>query len=153
MANVLVAEVYPRACGGTPRTSPWCLRYDRGLSPRLRGNPRTDPWLLLLRTGLSPRLRGNLINGTVTSVSMRMRSIPAPAGEPQSIVSGFPVVVYGSIPAPAGEPGGTYRLDHIDLNEVYPRACGGTTGDKPQFSGVRYGSIPAPAGEPRICSK
>ena len=91
--------------------------------------------------GLSPRLRGNL----VSSASMVLPS--------------------GSIPAPAGEPKVGFGFREGD--EVYPRACGGTsasvavtgapTGLSPRLRGnheVRLdrrgkcGSIPAPAGEP-----
>ena len=72
----------------------------------------------------------------------------------------------GSIPAPAGEPDGVVARGLVD--EVYPRACGGTSlslcslslssGLSPRLRGnpalpVRWsgppGSIPAPAGEPQ----
>ena len=111
--------VYPRACGGTDG-----IRRRRiaggGLSPRVRGNPFSDD-----------------------SIWLRIRSIPARAGEPQS----RGVASWNS--------------------EVYPRACGGTS-QSPVFhydvdglsprvrgnplvavgSGLRSGSIPARAGEP-----
>ena len=114
-------RVYPRACGGTG--------YLIGVHPR--------------GCGLSPRLRGNRRWGPVTSA--RLRSIPAPAGEPPC----------GPIVPP--------------FREVYPRACGGTTnspllwvtmeGLSPRLRGnppaalaasFALGSIPAPAGEPHI---
>ena len=72
--------VYPRACGGTKRSSSVPMR-SWGLSPRLRGNPLRLP---------RRRTAG--------------RSIPAPAGEPPSSrTSSSDTMVYGS-PAPAGEP-------------------------------------------------
>ncbi len=111
--------VYPRACGGTlvRLTS---VRVDHGLSPRLRGN-------LLLQQFLE--------------------------------------LCYGSIPAPAGEPDSLNKGPAVDM--VYPRACGGTV-QWPQIDVVVVGlsprlrgnhvlarthnedprSIPAPAGEP-----
>ena len=70
--------VYPRVCGGTHGGLPlW--PYSNGLSPRMRGN-----------------------QAAMQAGSVRMRSIPAYAGEP---------------PAP---PGG------VGLCAVYPRVCGGT---------------------------
>ena len=112
-------EVYPRVCGGTYTESVTMLRL-RGLSPRVRGNPQRQ-WLCQ--------------SGT--------RSIPACAGEPQSI--------HGDRPPPV----------------VYPRVCGGTCiiskasglgrGLSPRVRGnlaaaevgdAPVGSIPACAGEP-----
>ena len=115
-------RVYPRACGGTLRHHVEISRRV-GLSPRLRGNQRLIPLAL-----------------------ERERSIPAPAGEPCTVVILYPSVT------------------------VYPRACGGTRqyrfadsthsqGLSPRLRGnpiVRRfadwarigGSIPAPAGEP-----
>ena len=74
------AVVYPRVCGGTA-SARFRDAYRHGLSPRVRGNP--------LSRGCRPGL---------------LRSIPACAGEPQSI-----------IPA-------------TGLRQVYPRVCGGTNG-------------------------
>ena len=109
--------VYPRACGGT-EFQVEDPDGDLGLSPRLRGN---HAFLLVAVLGV--------------------RSIPAPAGEPQSDMSPhIPPLVYPracggevrssyvlpcrSIPAPAGEPPGmTHRRPKTT---VYPRACGGT---------------------------
>ena len=71
-------RVYPRACGGTPR----------GVGSGCGC------------TGLSPRLRGN--HEGVLRLAGSLRSIPAPAGEPDvREVPQFP-------------------------QQVYPRACGGT---------------------------
>ena len=132
--------VYPRACGGTPKTRPAPV-MPPGLSPRVRGNPSPEE-----------------------QVDARDRSIPARAGEPCSAsLSPASPTVYpracggtrlprwryarqwglsprvrgnqdappvvqaedGSIPARAGEPplGWRPRLS----TGVYPRACGGTT--------------------------
>ena len=112
-------RVYPRVCGGT----------------RQQRATRMRPW------GLSPRVRGN--RRTANTPRCRNRSIPACAGEPDTLI-------YQT-------PGG----------EVYPRVCGGTLYHKE--SGYKYrglsprvrgnpldldlapntvGSIPACAGEP-----
>ena len=91
--------------------------------------------------GLSPRMRGNHIRIAACRVG------------------------FGSIPAHAGEPLTEQFVEHLD--EVYPRACGGTfyinflrspcTGLSPRMRGNRFvdrfhvmrpGSIPAHAGEP-----
>ena len=112
-------QVYPRVCGGTRWRGAFPHRRE-GLSPRVRGNPR---W-----------------NGGGASL---VRSIPACAGEPFSLVS--------SCASP----------------RVYPRVCGGTPGGpgrappawglSPRVRGNRVpkpregditGSIPACAGEP-----
>ena len=112
-------RVYPRVCGGTNG----CLRW--GYCP----------------PGLSPRMRGNLVSPPTPPHPIR--SIPAYAGEPRSMMR--------RTPAPA----------------VYPRVCGGTygrqsqtdrvTGLSPRMRGNRQlwdcrrsacRSIPAYAGEP-----
>ena len=132
-------KVYPRVCGGTEITQN-LLRYDKGLSPRVRGNLQGD------RYGKA-----------------NQRSIPACAGEPvppaqqKAVAEVYPRVCGGtwallvegvaawglsprvrgnlrrnrhahhwqrSIPACAGEPdpaGGGRRWEW-----VYPRVCGGT---------------------------
>ena len=51
------ATVYPRACGGTSRTSS-PLVYVMGLSPRLRGN-LSEGRIHARHYGSIPRLRGN----------------------------------------------------------------------------------------------
>ena len=111
--------VYPRVCGGTA-TATAVEIGGRGLSPRVRGNPTP-----------------------MTVPTLRPRSIPACAGEPEDITRYH-------------KPG-----------EVYPRVCGGTSPDcnasekyqglSPRVRGNRRlcpqtdaprGSIPACAGEP-----
>ena len=114
-------QVYPRVCGGTVQNS--AQRLDvQGLSPRVRGNP--GPW---------------------HNPGIRLRSIPACAGEPCAPSS-------GTMP-----------------NWVYPRVCGGTFprprrvlthgGLSPRVRGnlpsalaitLSIRSIPACAGEPYI---
>ena len=112
-------RVYPRVCGGTI-----CTRKPR-----------------LTSLGLSPRVRGNLVEWAQKMV--RVRSIPACAGEPKS------------------------KAATTDTFGVYPRVCGGTrsprlgrnhlVGLSPRVRGnlpraCRFcppdGSIPACAGEP-----
>ena len=110
--------VYPRACGGTscPSAPPPCCP---GLSPRLRGNRKHGP----------------------TSTA-RLRSIPAPAGEPleggdcEAVIRVYPRACGGtaSLPSiqrqskglspPAGEP--PFSSGQCASTKVYPRACGGT---------------------------
>ena len=132
-------RVYPRVCGGTGIIS-YCMTWNRGLSPRVRGNPR------------------------IFSAALRFwRSIPACAGEPrptwwaarpikvyprvcggtdakmrrESAFKGLSPRVRGnrpahrlwrapqrSIPACAGEPQNSpFRGGR---SAVYPRVCGGT---------------------------
>ena len=173
-------QVYPRVCGGTGPTTP-AGRPAGGLSPRMRGNPlggigrgyiagsipayageprcigrwtdyrqvyprvcggtRCSTIYHLTIVGLSPRMRGN--PAAVTLLCVAIGSIPAYAGEPPSPIFD---------PAPV---------------QVYPRVCGGTTGEsvgRPERRGLsprmrgnqrhyqpisaRVGSIPAYAGEP-----
>ena len=92
--------VYPRVCGGTDGSG--CNAAGaQGLSPRVRGNRR-------------------LIGSSTSS----MRSIPACAGEPLTIVK-----------------------RNLSV-KVYPRVCGGTPRSNPPQR-VTTRSIPACAGEPR----
>ena len=79
MVSCIRPPVYPRVCGGTTITAA-VTRGDAGLSPRVRGNP------VAVNVG-----------------ALRIRSIPACAGEPPF----------------AAVPGNARR--------VYPRVCGGTT--------------------------
>ena len=75
--------VYPRACGGTDCFSRGQMSRRPGLSPRLRGNPA---WAAIRARahvqGLSPRLRGNRTCWPPMRQLVKLRSIPAPAGEP-----------------------------------------------------------------------
>ena len=136
---LVLAEVYPRVCGGTS--------YSRDIDS--------------LRGGLSPRVRGNLLQPALTL--SHPGSIPACAGEPPTGTwSRFHDRVYprvcggtitgavfaapakglsprvrgnhnrrglcgpgqGSIPACAGEP--CWRACSTNSKRVYPRVCGGT---------------------------
>ena len=138
-ALTAVRKVYPRVCGGTPRSM----------------GPTTPA------KGLSPRMRGN--RGCGNGVGLASRSIPAYAGEPidhlahvdaarvyPRVCGGTPYLLAtpaavrglsprmrgnhlagvdfggggGSIPAYAGEPR-QFRTVHRDCG-VYPRVCGGT---------------------------
>ena len=113
------SPVYPRGCGGTGRNGRRRAGV-RGLSPRVRGNPSRGRLLLL-----------------------RLRSIPAGAGEPQTPMS------------------------RSSNSSVYPRGCGGTrvalalrcplaglsprvrgNPDEVDAVGQQERSIPAGAGEP-----
>ena len=121
LAEIRNDRVYPRACGGTA----------------------VGTFADVEAVGLSPRLRGNRIRALPNV--WHLRSIPAPAGEPQEC--------------------GATKL----FTKVYPRACGGTAagrlsfelqnGLSPRLRGnlsvmdkamVSLGSIPAPAGEPQL---
>ena len=131
--------VYPRACGG-PREE-GAGRTAMGVYPRACGGTGYKCPHPPGGVGLSPRVRGN------------------PIGVAASIVGN------GSIPARAGEPGNVSAMGRIV--PVYPRACGGTSGNlrgsmgvlglSPRVRGNQYNStrhrpiarsIPARAGEP-----
>ena len=114
-----LARVYPRACGGTP-SDPGGPAIPGGLSPRMRGTSRLVRESSHIK-GLSPRMRGNRCwtDGSV--------------------------YLCGSIPAHAGEP--NHAVGNRGSLWVYPRACGGTSGDLLQ-STADWGLSPAHAGEP-----
>ena len=145
-----IPRVYPRACGGTVRTSEPPFRKT-GLSPRVRGNPGLAPAACRhqgsiparagepvealrtsLHTGVYPRACGGTVREIRVSqadqgLSPRVRGNQVPEAV---LASGR-----GSIPARAGEP-----LIHATVSEnvgVYPRACGGT------FSDRRFCKFPA----------
>ena len=118
-----IHKVYPRVCGGT-------------------GGRRCAG---AASNGLSPRVRGNRVDKPRSA--LRIRSIPACAGEPG------------------------YRAQTPDRASVYPRVCGGTaatgktghipSGLSPRVRGNRLcnqlplhhsRSIPACAGEPTGCA-
>ena len=116
-----VPGVYPRECGGTTScTAP---------------NVST--------TGLSPRVRGNL--SEAVEARLRVRSIPASAGEPAQDVQGT-----GGRPVYPRECGGTAeartRLGHI--HGLSPRVRGNLFLAVDRLS--RQRSIPASAGEPTL---
>ena len=118
-----LSGVYPRACGGT-RSGYWALCNAAGLSPRLRGNRR-------LRRRSAPKVR----------------SIPAPAGEPHG-QGGEPADGQVYPRACGGTDGCTYRLK--PCTGLSPRLRGNLAGGPPRPPPVR--SIPAPAGEPSCFS-
>ena len=173
-------KVYPRVCGGTAPElrGP---RRDPGLSPRVRGNPRSLRLAPYRRGSIPacageppappgwpgsyrvyPRVcggiwRGGRWEGGVKGLSPRVRGNRR--GSPRSSPW------RGSIPACAGEPVCCRILEQVQ--QVYPRVCGGTvthpsstsppTGLSPRVRGNRRhaarhtgsrGSIPACAGEP-----
>ena len=118
-ATPVWCQVYPRVCGGTddidgaddlPQGSiPACagepqrsgrLNGASGVYPRVCGGTGREGTQLPVAPGLSPRVRGN--PSPLCSCAARVRSIPACAGEPGTLLRG-------------GRP---YR--------VYPRVCGGT---------------------------
>ena len=160
------ARVYPRACGGTSPAARLTLRQS-GLSPRLRGTA-SRPTSSRIRIGLSPRCGGTHRANTWAScppgLSPRLRG--------NRMESDRRPGWNRSIPAPAGEP---ESLDfHVRDDGVYPRACGGTgkvrcspllycglsprlrgNPERPDLHPHRQRSIPAPAGEPGplSCSK
>ena len=172
--------VYPRVCGGTQRQRTHRRRRS-GLSPRMRGNRGARPpygWIL----GSIPAYAGEPYAGI--GVSSRYQVYPRVCGgtRPHSRptwrncglsprMRGNPGLgaggraPYRSIPAYAGEPL-SYR-QKCENSAVYPRVCGGTLQDEPQFFSPRglsprmrgnhkpygrvppnAGSIPAYAGEP-----
>ena len=109
--------------------------------PRVCGGTRSTRSRMSPMKGLSPRVRGNLVKGWFGGKASR--SIPACAGEPS-------------------RPSGSF-----ERSSVYPRVCGGTTGQSgaihiggglsprvrgnPKREEARsklVGSIPACAGEP-----
>ena len=128
------------ACAGEPHQSPEA-GYRMRVYPRVCGGTRRLAVRVQRVHGLSPRVRGN--QGTSPASCVRIRSIPACAGEP------------------IGD-----RRQCIFVT-VYPRVCGGTTAQPPPLPAagslsprVRgnhaarlralcgLGSIPACAGEP-----
>ena len=176
--------VYPRVCGGTGHCQR-CGALVSGLSPRMRGNRvlrqtvvtysgsipayAGEPRALVELIGYEPvypRVCGGtpFISRTASAgrgLSPRMRGNPPAYPKSNGIT--------GSIPAYAGEP--HYHTAGVDLGQVYPRVCGGTSytatsilissGLSPRMRGNRQGgliptrrigSIPAYAGEPQTAA-
>ena len=106
--KISTVRVYPRVCGGTPcGRQRLGRRGGRGVYPRVCGGTRVPSRLGSSTEGLSPRVRGNQI--LRDSACVRVRSIPACAGEPNDHWRSPP----------------RYR--------VYPRVCGGTS---PAHAGI-----------------
>ena len=120
--------VYPRTGGGTGSSS-GRARHDPGLSPHGRGNLRI-PLSPMLQIGkVYPRTGGGtgkrLPNSAISA--MRSGSIPARAGEPESLCrTSHQRHRRGSIPARAGEPGSQCVPTWSRSPGVYPRTGGGT---------------------------
>ena len=135
---IILARVYPRACGGTVGDARKSYSYS-GLSPRLRGNhnvrpsrqlrPRSIPALAgeppgfppcPCRRGVYPRACG----GTVAVTAPAMAKVglsPRLRGNPERWAA---LPRWGrSIPALAGEPWSFTAPGGV--GSVYPRACGG----------------------------
>ncbi len=131
--------VYPRVCGGTPRTF---RRSDKsgGLSPRVRGNRVTvcdheivpgsipacagEPSRALTstrRSAVYPRVCGGTANGDFADADDKGLS-PRVRGNPAAGHGGGHAA--RSIPACAGEP--ITARGVIQAQQVYPRVCGGT---------------------------
>ena len=132
---------YPRACGGT-LADPILQLAPLGSIPAPAGNPATRV-RRGSRCGSIPAPAGE--PGRTFAEWRRDGSIPAPAGNPQrGEVGPHP---RGSIPAPAGEP--RRCPARCGAHQVYPRACGGTVGDRvrvgeyhglsPRLRGNRFG--------------
>ncbi len=154
------ARVYPRACGGTPRTKA-AMRPNRGLSPRLRGNhheqrhdaprdgsipaPAGEPdyrYIASRRFRVYPRACGGTPrrlpgSGTNPGLSPRLRGNLLPRA--------LELISHGSIPAPAGEP--WCSCNSATECRVYPRACGGTALSRGTVA-IRRGLSPRLRGNP-----
>ena len=137
-----VVTVYPRVCGGTAH---WPLGIStlKGLSPRVRGNPsaRADR---RRRAGSIPACAGEPLAGC--QQDGRYEVYPRVCGGTvgdvvdDAVVAGLSPRVRGnrraqqhgqahrrSIPACAGEP--SSRAARHGTSGVYPRVCGGTSGN------------------------
>ena len=133
----------PACAGEPPPCNKKCARP--WVYPRVCGGTRIDLTARVVQQGLSPRVRGNHI--LFKTAIIRIRSIPACAGEPRAYI-----IANGGI-------------------QVYPRVCGGTGrvildgngsgGLSPRVRGnlsvvsareVVSRSIPACAGEPKRLS-
>ena len=156
-----LARVYPRVCGGTPRSIRPRIQFT-GLSPRVRGN-RLVGAELLPAAGSIPACAGEpsrraparpgrrvyprVCGGTSRSpCSSRRRSGLSPRVRGNRGFRGRAQIEPGSIPACAGEPalGGGRRRAESGLS---PRVRGNL--EPLQEVARRGGSIPACAGEPR----
>ena len=132
-------RVYPRACGGTPRSGLAPARHT-GLSPRVRGN---QPVRIAIRVmdGSIPARAGEprgqrrvavldmvyprACGGTRRTHGRGQQQVglsPRVRGNRRQAFAGDPSG--GSIPARAGEP--LRRITNHAQQRVYPRACGGT---------------------------
>ena len=121
-------RVYPRAYGGTLRTSPGRrVCASERVYPRAYGGTHGSG---RLQPGLSPRVRGNL-------TTIRERSIPARTGEMPGTWGLSPRVrgnrIHG-VAAAGLSPRVRGNLCPVHSKQrVYPRAYGGTPSRKPQW--------------------
>ena len=158
-------EVYPRACGGTPKmccSAKWAagsipahageplaqlvVRFVGGVYPRACGGTGRYNMCSNYAGGLSPRMRGNRRHWA--ALGSRHGSIPAHAGEPHQVPFAYrSLAVY---PRACG--GTSHNSNNVPYiaNGVYPRACGGTTLVEASFQDgtLKSGLSPAHAGEP-----
>ena len=136
--------------GVIPRSIPACAGEPGGLSvqpsprrvyPRVCGGTTDVGARVMMHSGLSPRVRGN--HEQLPRRVLRLRSIPACAGEPSMVFDtdiGLKVYprVCGGTPAP--------RAPVALLHGLSPRVRGNRRPRARRFSSLR--SIPACAGEP-----
>ncbi len=179
------STVYPRVCGGT-RNPEYGIPHIVGLSPRVRGNLSATPYAYPVagsipacagepgarlryasQAGVYPRVCG----GTSTSCCLPARKYGlSPRVRGNRGAEGDRRHQQRSIPACAGEP--IEGAEQYNIDEVYPRVCGGTrqhgylrqmrVGLSPRVRGNlgrktrargRRRSIPACAGEPRRATR
>ena len=139
-AAVHPPRVYP-ACAGEPSGWSGCLPASR-VYPRVCGGAFAECEPLEVFGGLSPRVRGSRVVATASRV--RIRSIPACAGEPRTeIVTQSAVRVY---PRVCGGARSSRRISSRGLG-LSPRVRGSRAGRGQGH--IRPGSIPACAGEPK----
>ena len=157
-----VAEVYPRACGGTCSV---LIASDpnAGLSPRVRGNRYGDirdsrlsgsiparagepAWCnsATRRLQVYPRACGGTFSSS-TATSQTSGLSPRVRGN--RLADELPGAAQGSIPARAGEPA-EESLREAGVS-VYPRACGGTVNSHP-FTSTGPGLSPRVRGNRRL---
>ncbi len=176
---MVLCRVHPRACGGSRYVRPGrCLH--RGPSPRMRGKHQIRFYRHVI-TGSIPAHAGEAPSACCSAILCRVHSRacggsemfldiyeiqrgPSPRMRGKLFSTVALLIRNGSIPAHAGE--ARHSWSSLDLAEVHPRACGGSSGRKasrlwrigpsPRMRGKRWvvvwawcccGSIPAHAGE------
>ena len=149
-----LAGVYPRVCGGTPKTGKWLILL-MGLSPRVRGN-RIVVVPKVTQQGSIPACAGEPPDAPVDysedRVYPRVCGGTGSSAQPETGCAGLSPRVRGnrvgagglgteegSIPACAGEP--SLSLGRLLVVAVYPRVCGGTASN-PRPRPLRQGLSP-----------